>query len=60
MESRPLQWAAHPGDTRGIAPEAVVYARGDLPMLAFNVRVFGEQPDGTPSEKHVIVDAQIR
>ena len=56
MESRPLQWA----QGRGLAPEAVVYARGDLPMLAFNVRVFGEQPDGTPSEKHVIVDAQIR
>ena len=49
--------AAHPGDARGERPELVVYARGDVPALAYDVRVFGEQADGTPSEKHVIVDA---
>ena len=47
------------GSTRGTAPELVVYARGDVPVLAWDVRVFGEQADGTPSEKHVIVDAQV-
>jgi len=49
--------AAHPGETRGEQPELLVYARGDLPVLAYDVRVFGEQTDGTPMEKHVIVDA---
>jgi len=48
---------AQPGDTRGVPPALVVYARGDLPTLAYDVRVFGEQADGTPMEKHVIVDA---
>ena len=47
------------GSTRGTAPELVVYARGDVPVLAWDVRVFGEQVDGTPSEKHVVVDAQV-
>ena len=47
------------GSTRGSAPELLVYARGDVPVLAWDVRVFGEQADGTPSEKHVIVDAQV-
>ena len=49
--------ASHPGEARGTAPSLVVYARGDLPALAWDVRVYGEQADGTPSEKHVIVDA---
>ena len=49
--------ARHPGDTRNTPATLVVYARGDLPTLAWDVRVFGEQADGTPSEKHVIVDA---
>ncbi len=48
---------AHAGSTRGAEPAQVVYARGDAPALAWDVRVFGEQADGTPSEKHVIVDA---
>lgn len=47
----------HPGQTRNTPPVLLVYARGDLPTLAWDVRVFGEQDDGTPSEKHVIVDA---
>ena len=47
----------HAGSTGGVTPAAVVYARGDTPVLAWDVRVFGEQADGTPSEKHVIVDA---
>lgn len=50
--------ARHPGDTRNTPPALVVYARGDLPALAWDVRVYGEQADGTPSEKHVIVDAR--
>lgn len=49
---------AHAGSTRGSAPELVIYAREDLPALAWDVRVYGEQSDGTPSELHVIVDAQ--
>jgi len=47
------------GDDQGHAPELLVYARGDLPRLAWDVRVFSEGADGTPSEKHVIVDAQL-
>jgi Zn-dependent metalloprotease len=38
-------------------PEVVVYARGAQPVLAFEVRVFGERADQTPIELHVIVDA---
>lgn len=49
--------AAHGGDTQGNKPELVVYARQDLPRLAWDVLVVGEQADGTPFEKHVIVDA---
>jgi zinc metalloprotease ZmpA len=49
---------AQPGSTQGISPELVVYARGDLPTLAWDVRVFGEKADGTPTELHVLVDAQ--
>ena len=48
---------AHSGTTRGEAPQAVVYARGDLPTLAWDVRVYSASADGLPSEKHVIVDA---
>ncbi len=47
---------AHRGTLGSKLPEAVVYARGDRPVLAWDVRVFGEQDDGTPSEMHVIVD----
>lgn len=49
--------ARHPGATNGVRPELLVYARGSMPVLAYDVRVFGMQADGTPSEKHVIVDA---
>jgi Zn-dependent metalloprotease len=50
--------AAFPGDPQGTRPELLVYARGDLPTLAWDVRVFGTQADGTPSELHVMVDGQ--
>ncbi len=49
--------AAHPGDTQGKSAEKVIYARGAAPVLAYEVMVYGERADGTPSEKHVIVDA---
>jgi len=49
---------AQPGQTRGLPPTLVIHARGDLPALAWDVRVYGEQADGTPIEKHVIVDAR--
>lgn len=49
--------AAHPGENRNTPPSLLVYARSDLPALAWDVQVFGEQADGTPMEKHVIVDA---
>jgi Zn-dependent metalloprotease len=48
---------AHPGEPGRAAPERLVHARGDQPLLAYDVRVYGTLPDGTPSEKHVIVDA---
>lgn len=35
----------------------VIHARGDSARLAYDVLVIGEQEDGTPSEKHFIVDA---
>jgi zinc metalloprotease ZmpA len=38
-------------------PELVIYARDQAPALAWDVPVSGEQADGTPFEKHVIVDA---
>lgn len=38
-------------------PELVIYARDQLPTLAWDVPVSGESADGTPFEKHVIVDA---
>ncbi len=47
----------HAGSTNGTTPAAVIYARSDSPVLGWDVRVFGQQADGTPSEKHVIVDA---
>lgn len=40
------------------APELVVFARGEHPRLAWDVRLAGELADGTPSRLHVIVDAQ--
>lgn len=51
-----LALGAHAGSTNGTAPELVVYARGDVPVLAWDVRVFGERADGTPQELHVMVD----
>lgn len=38
-------------------PELVIYARDQAPTLAWDVPVSGESADGTPFEKHVIVDA---
>jgi zinc metalloprotease ZmpA len=48
---------AHRAGTVQGRPELVVYARGERPQLAWDVLVTGEQPDGTDSELHVIVDA---
>lgn len=48
--------ATHSGALRQ-APELVVHARGDRPVLAWDVTLDGEDEDGTPSELHVIVDA---
>jgi len=48
---------AYPGNTNGIVPELIIYARGDIPALAYDVRVFSVRPDGLPSQMHVIVDA---
>lgn len=44
------------GGTAG-RPELVIYARDQVPALAWDVPVSGEQADGTPIEKHLIVDA---
>ncbi len=48
---------AYGGTTNGVKPELLVYARGDIPALAYDVRIFSKQSDGTPMELHVIVDA---
>jgi Zn-dependent metalloprotease len=47
----------YPGSTNGTVPELTVYARGDIPVLAYDVRIFRTRPDGLPSQMHVIVDA---
>ncbi|MHC5908313.1 M4 family metallopeptidase [Streptomyces sp. S6] len=39
------------------APRLVVWARGGKPVLAWETTVHGTQPDGTPSELHVVSDA---
>ncbi|MEH0165369.1 M4 family metallopeptidase [Roseateles microcysteis] len=49
--------AALGGDANGQSPELVIYARGDMPVLAWDVLVVGEDADGTPFEKHAIVSA---
>lgn len=38
-------------------PELVIWARDDLPRLAWEVRANGDSDDGTPFEKHIIIDA---
>jgi len=48
---------AYPGSTNGTVPELIIYARGDIPTLAYDVRIFSTRPDGLPSQMHVIVDA---
>ena len=40
------------GTTNGVKPELLVYARGDIPALAYDVRIFNKQADGTPMELH--------
>ena len=47
----------YPGSTNGTVPELIIYARGDIPALAYDVLVFRMRPDGLPSQMHVIVDA---
>lgn len=37
--------------------ELVVYARGDQPLLSWDVLLTGVRGDGTPAEAHVIIDA---
>lgn len=37
--------------------ERVVFARGDVPTLAYEAVVYGVRLDGTPSEWHAVVDA---
>lgn len=49
--------AAFAGHAADEAPELVVHARGEHARLAWDVRMKGEQADGTPSALHVIVDA---
>lgn len=49
--------ALYPGHVSSGPAKLLVYARRDLPTLAWDVNLAGELADGTPSEKHVIVDA---
>ena len=46
------------GIASGNAPELVVFARTALPELAFDVRISSVKSDGTPSERHVIINAR--
>ena len=46
-----------PGFTSLTRPQRVVYARDQAPELAYDVLLAGTQPDGTPSELHVVVSA---
>lgn len=39
--------------------ELIVYARGDNPLLAWDVTLTGERNDGTPAEVHYIIDANL-
>lgn len=48
---------AFPGGVVQKNPEQVIWAREDQPRLAWEVRVAGDAADGTPYEKHIIVDA---
>ncbi|MGW6456245.1 M4 family metallopeptidase [Streptomyces sp. NPDC055078] len=45
------------GAALGRAPRKVVWAVGGRPVLAWETVVHGTQPDGTPSELHVVTDA---
>ncbi|ALT76316.1 M4 family metallopeptidase [Paucibacter sp. KCTC 42545] len=56
-EALRLSSAKHGSDNQGQSPELMIYARGDQPRLAWEVRAFSTKADGTPSEMHVIVDA---
>lgn len=46
------------GIASGNAPELVVFARSELPELAFDVRLSSVKADGTPSDRHVIINAR--
>ncbi len=46
------------GIASGNAPELVVFARTSLPELAFDVRLSNVKADGTPSDRHVIINAR--
>ena len=48
---------AFPGGTVQKNVERVVWAREDQPRIAWEVLVSGEAEDGTPYEKHIILDA---
>lgn len=49
---------AHPGGTVQKSVERVIWARDEQPRVAWEVLVSGEGADGTPYEKHVILDAE--
>ena len=49
--------SGYPGSTNGKVPELIIYARADIPVLAYDVLVFHMRADGLPSQMHVIVDA---
>jgi Zn-dependent metalloprotease len=40
-----------------VKSELVVYARNDVPLLAWDVTIHGKRVDHTPSEAHIIIDA---
>jgi Zn-dependent metalloprotease len=49
--------AAFPGAVVERNAELVIWAREEQPRLAWEFRASGESEDGTPYEKHVIIDA---
>lgn len=54
-----LAMQKHAGTLQNVPSRLVIYARGDSPVLAWDILLSSTNLDGTPSEKHVMVDANL-
>lgn len=57
-QARQTALSATAGAALSARPELVVYARGDLPRLAWDVFLSGSDANGADVEQHLILDAQ--